>query len=147
MMSPSFPLKVDAGGLAPQPETSNTPVSPYLSSPDEVIATKSWWVWPGARTQALPPSPVLWPKPPPSLIGLALANSPSTACRKHDLIFFTLHLEEQTHRCSHITPIIAWLLHDVNRHRNESVNKIKVNNPYVSLITLINCHLEQIHLF
>lgn len=47
MMSPSFPLKVDAGTLSPQPDTPDTPVSPYLSSPDEVTATWGWWAEPG----------------------------------------------------------------------------------------------------
>lgn len=43
------PLKVDAGGLSPQPDTPDTPVSPYLASPDEVIAT---WGGGGARPVA-----------------------------------------------------------------------------------------------
>lgn len=67
MMSPSFPLKVDAGGLSPQPDTPDTPVSPYLSSPDEVTASWGWWAWPVAWNQALPPT---LRRAPSTLIGL-----------------------------------------------------------------------------
>lgn len=69
MMSPSLPLKVDARGLSPQPDTPDTPVSPYLSSPDEVTAT-----W--GPNQALHPH--LLSAPGPLLSNWsALANSPS----------------------------------------------------------------------
>ncbi|XP_030578018.1 sorting nexin-9b isoform X1 [Archocentrus centrarchus] len=38
--------QVDAGGLSPQPETPDTPVSPYLSSPDEATnGNDPWSVW------------------------------------------------------------------------------------------------------
>lgn len=33
------PFKVDTGVFIPQPDTPDTPVSPYLSSPDEVTAS------------------------------------------------------------------------------------------------------------
>nr|XP_046230080.1 sorting nexin-9b isoform X1 [Scatophagus argus] len=37
---------VDAGGLSPQPDTPDTPVSPYLSSPDEASnGNDPWSVW------------------------------------------------------------------------------------------------------
>lgn len=63
MMSPSLPLKVDAGGLSPQPDTPDTPVPPYLSSPDEVTTTWRWWVWLVAWTQT--PIFIFHPKHPP----------------------------------------------------------------------------------
>ncbi|XP_031177609.1 sorting nexin-9b isoform X4 [Sander lucioperca] len=38
--------QVDAGGLSPQPDTPDTPVSPYLSSPDEASnGNDPWSVW------------------------------------------------------------------------------------------------------
>ncbi|XP_004541870.2 sorting nexin-9b isoform X1 [Maylandia zebra] len=38
--------QVDAGGLSPQPETPDTPVSPYLSSPDEATnGNDPWSAW------------------------------------------------------------------------------------------------------
>ncbi|XP_034756765.1 sorting nexin-9b isoform X2 [Etheostoma cragini] len=38
--------QVDAGGLSPQPDSPNTPVSPYLSSPDEASNNiDPWSVW------------------------------------------------------------------------------------------------------
>ncbi|XP_060908069.1 sorting nexin-9b isoform X2 [Labrus mixtus] len=45
---PSAPAQnqVDARGLSPQPETPDTPVSPYLSSPDEASnGNDPWSVW------------------------------------------------------------------------------------------------------
>ncbi|CAM9311862.1 unnamed protein product, partial [Lampetra planeri] len=45
---PSGPTQtqVDAGGLNPQPESPDTPVSPYLSSPDEASnGNDPWSVW------------------------------------------------------------------------------------------------------
>ncbi|KAI3364306.1 hypothetical protein L3Q82_011108, partial [Scortum barcoo] len=45
---PSAPAQnqVDAGGLSPQPDTPDTPVSPYLSSPDEASnGNDPWSVW------------------------------------------------------------------------------------------------------
>ncbi|XP_070781541.1 sorting nexin-9b isoform X2 [Enoplosus armatus] len=40
------PNQVDAGGLSPQPDTPDTPVSPYLSSPDEASnGNDPWSVW------------------------------------------------------------------------------------------------------
>uniref|UniRef100_UPI0037E8BD13 sorting nexin-9b isoform X5 n=1 Tax=Semicossyphus pulcher TaxID=241346 RepID=UPI0037E8BD13 len=41
-----FPLKVEAGGLSPPPDTPDTPVSPYLSSPDEASnGNDPWTAW------------------------------------------------------------------------------------------------------
>ncbi|XP_028252859.1 sorting nexin-9b isoform X2 [Parambassis ranga] len=38
--------QVDAGGLSPQPDTPDTPVSPYISSPDEASnGNDPWSVW------------------------------------------------------------------------------------------------------
>ncbi|XP_067339160.1 sorting nexin-9b isoform X1 [Channa argus] len=38
--------QVDSGGLSPQPDTPDTPVSPYLSSPDEASnGNDPWSVW------------------------------------------------------------------------------------------------------
>lgn len=73
MMSPLFPppppLKVDAGGLSPQPETPDTPVSPYLSSPDEVTVSLGWWEWPKSMNPSPPALTHSLPKR-SSLIGL-----------------------------------------------------------------------------
>ncbi|XP_055362432.1 sorting nexin-9b isoform X4 [Betta splendens] len=39
-------IEVDAGGPSPQPETPDTPVAPYLSSPDEASnGSDPWSVW------------------------------------------------------------------------------------------------------
>ncbi|KAM6906414.1 sorting nexin-9b isoform 2-T2 [Lycodopsis pacificus] len=46
--APAAPAQyqVDAGGLSPQPDTPDTPVSPYLSSPDEASnGNDPWSVW------------------------------------------------------------------------------------------------------
>lgn len=73
MMSPLFPppppLKVDAGGLSPQPETPDTPVSPYLSSPDEVTVSLGSWEWPKSMNPSPPALTHSLPKR-SSLIGL-----------------------------------------------------------------------------
>ena len=143
MMSPSFPLKVDAGGLSPQPDTPDTPVTPYLSSPDEVTAT--WgWMRPVAWNQALHPQPMLRPKPAPILIGLPWQNPPPTltACRQHELTF-SVHLTllyTNTH-----TPIDSrTLYHDCESAPKWNFKnlKIRVNDLCIStykwLITLTN---------
>lgn len=112
MMSPSFPLKVDAGALSPQPDTPDTPVSPYFSSPDEVTATwegGGWGQWHETKPSTLPPLLYLvcfgkFPPPTP------------TACRQHDLTL-SVHLAPQsTHMHTHTLPIdsttfipIAWI--------------------------------------
>lgn len=62
MMSPSSPsLKVDTGGLSPQPDTPDTPMSPYLPSPDEVTASGD--VVEGVINSGSPPWPVVCPAP------------------------------------------------------------------------------------
>ncbi|KAM9703436.1 sorting nexin-9b isoform 2-T2 [Menidia menidia] len=44
--SASAPHQVDAGGLSPQPDTPDTPVSPFLSSPDEASnGNDTWPAW------------------------------------------------------------------------------------------------------
>lgn len=78
MMSPSLPLKVDAGGLSPQPDTPDTPVSPYLSSPDEVTATWGWWAG-AVKLRPPPPHPTpshLLPQVPSSLDWSAFGKFP-----------------------------------------------------------------------
>lgn len=39
-MSPSVPLKVDSGGLSPQPDTPDTPLTPFFSFPNKVTTSK-----------------------------------------------------------------------------------------------------------
>lgn len=143
MLSPSFPLKVEVGGLTPQPETPDTPVSPYLSSPDEVTTTwvgGGWWAWPEAWTQALTTLTQCLPQSAPLLLLLtlasdwsALANPPTHATlpimpeQKHDLIF-SFHLAPQ-HRHKDTstyqsTPspfiYIVWIITTVKRFKDHN---------------------------
>lgn len=143
MMSPSFPLKVDAGGLSPQPETPDTPVTPYLSSPDEVTSTweGGWWgQW--HETKPLHPDPFSAPSPFSSNWS-AFGEVPRllTACRQHDLTL-SIHLVPQcTHANSDITNQLPHTFNCMNQYHSGTFNEqLIIMIAYDQSITLTNHH-------
>lgn len=117
MMSPSSPpFKVDTGVFIPQPDTPDTPISPYLSSPDEVTTGGGVVGDAGVIKPRL--STVTRHLPRPLLSHLsAVANPPllltRTFCREH--VTHSLHLTPPcTFKWQQSAPTL--LIFNVNQH-------------------------------
>lgn len=110
---PSF--KVDTGVFIPQPDTPDTPVSPYLSSPDEVTACGGVVGDAGVIKPRLATVSCYLPRPLLSHLS-AVANLPPltrTFCRQH--VTHSLHLTSPcTFKWQQSAPTL--LIFDVNRH-------------------------------